>query len=34
MTGFLFLLIVLGAVVFPAGLAYLVLDLVWTREES
>jgi len=30
---FLFLLL-LAVVVFPAGIAYLILDLCWAREES
>lgn len=34
MTVLLFILLVLGAVVFPAGIAALILDLVWAREES
>ena len=34
MTALLFALLVLGAVVFPVGIAYLILDLCWTREES
>ena len=34
MTVLLFTFLVLGAVVFPAGIAYLILDLCWTREET
>ena len=32
MTPFLFFLLVVAAVVFPAGLAYLVLDVLWATE--
>ena len=34
MTPLLFTLLVVGAIVFPAGLAYLILDLCWAREEE
>lgn len=30
----LFLLLIAGAVVFPVGVAYLILELAWAREES
>lgn len=33
MSVFLFTLLVVGAVVFPAGIAYLILELAWTRED-
>ena len=30
----LFTLLVLGAIVFPIGIAYLILTLAWAREED
>lgn len=32
-TVIVFVLLVTGAVVFPVGLAYLILGLCWEREE-
>lgn len=34
MTDLLLVLLILGAVLFPAGIAFLILELAWAREES